>query len=131
MSLHADLYPARLALADAPACREILSNLGDNARRHARTRIDLVVETDDDVVRARVLDDGPGLQGGSRTEVFDRFVSLDGRGGSGLGLPIARALATAMGGDLGYDDGFVLSLPAHADRAVSGPAAESTVGPDT
>ena len=131
VSLHADLYPARLALADAPACREILSNLGDNARRHARTRIDLVVETDDDVVRARVLDDGPGLQGGSRTEVFDRFVSLDGRGGSGLGLPIARALATAMGGDLGYDDGFVLSLPAHADRAVPGPAAESTVGPDT
>jgi two-component system, OmpR family, sensor kinase len=45
--------------------------------------------------------------------VFERFVSLDGQGGSGLGLPIARTLARAQGGELEYrDDAFVLALPA-------------------
>ena len=59
----------------------------------------------------RVSDDGPGVPEDARERVFDRFVSLDSRGGSGLGLPIARALARAMRGELGYEDGFVLTLP--------------------
>jgi signal transduction histidine kinase len=57
-----------------------------------------------------------------RHRVFERFVSADGRGGSGLGLPVARGLARAMDGDLYYDDGFVVTLPA------VGPA---TTGKDT
>lgn len=96
---------------DAGSCEEILSNLGDNARRHATSRIDLSVTQDADHVRVRVSDDGPGVSDDARERVFGRFVSLDGRGGSGLGLPIARALARAMHGELSYDDGFVLTLP--------------------
>ncbi len=46
-----------------------------------------------------------------REQVFERFASLDGQGGSGLGLPIAGALARAMGGDLVYEAGFVIRLP--------------------
>ena len=44
--------------------------------------------------------------------IFQRFVSLDGLGGCGLGLPIARDVARACGGELVYrDGGFVLCVP--------------------
>jgi two-component system OmpR family sensor kinase len=44
---------------------------------------------------------------------FQRFVSLDGRGGSGLGLPIARGIVEAHRGGLVYVGGsFVIRLPA-------------------
>jgi signal transduction histidine kinase len=51
-----------------------------------------------------VLDDGPGLAAGEEEDVFARFHrGRAGRGGSapgtGLGLPIARELMRAWGGD--------------------------------
>ncbi|HVE47473.1 MAG TPA: PAS domain-containing sensor histidine kinase [Acidimicrobiales bacterium] len=101
--------PAQL---DPDAVREILSNLLDNARRHAVHRIDVIVEAAPDNVEIRVADDGPGLAADMVERAFQRFVSLDGRGGSGLGLPIARALARAHGGELTYEGhAFVLRLP--------------------
>ncbi len=48
---------------------------------------------------------------GFEERAFERFVSLDGEGGSGLGLPIARGLAQAHGGDAYYDGAFVVRLP--------------------
>jgi two-component system, OmpR family, sensor kinase len=64
-------------------------------------------------VALRIADDGPGLPADGADRVFERFVSLDGQGGSGLGLPIARTLARAQGGELSWRDGaFVLELPA-------------------
>ena len=109
--------PPPLAL-DAGSCTEILSNLGDNARRHARSRIACTVEATPDAVRVRVSDDGPGVPEQAREQVFERFVSLDRRGGSGLGLPIARGLARALGGELAYAEGFVLTLPRAATSSL-------------
>lgn len=60
------------------------------------------------LVRARgtaieVLDDGPGLAPGEEDEVFGRFhrgrAGRTGASGTGLGLPIARELMRAWGGD--------------------------------
>ncbi|MFA9445998.1 ATP-binding protein [Egicoccus sp. AB-alg6-2] len=97
---------------DADAIRELLANLLDNARRHAATRIEVVVSDASDAVTVTVADDGPGLPTGSEERVFERFTSLDGRGGSGLGLPIARQIARTHGGGLAYSDGaFRLRLP--------------------
>ncbi|MFT2689929.1 sensor histidine kinase [Clavibacter zhangzhiyongii] len=74
-------------------------------------------------VRITVADDGPGVPDADRERIFDRLVRLDdGRdrhvGGAGLGLPIARALARAQGGDLvclpsvpGAGARFRLTLP--------------------
>ncbi|WP_336921292.1 PAS domain-containing sensor histidine kinase [Aquipuribacter sp. SD81] len=122
------------ALADRAACEEVLSNLGDNARRHARTTVRYEVSARDGCVVVAVRDDGPGVAPEHRDLVFERFASLDGRGGSGLGLPIARGLARAMGGDLVCDGGFVLSLPAQGattpERPGRGEGRSSTVPSD-
>lgn len=51
----------------------------------------------------RVMDTGQGVPDGDRERIFDRFVRLsDSRhgGGTGLGLPISRAIVRADGGDL-------------------------------
>ena len=101
---------------DAGSCQEIISNLADNARRHARSRICFQLSGGEGAVVLRVVDDGPGVPEPDRERVFERFVSLDARGGSGLGLPIARGLAQAMHGDLRYEDGFVLTLAAASAR---------------
>ncbi len=117
-----DRLPAPI---DPLEIQEVLANLLDNARRHAESTIVVRVALEDDTARIVVQDDGPGVAPEARRLVFERFATLDGRGGSGLGLPIARAMARGHGGDLDYeDDGFVLTLPmAPQRRAAAGPAA--------
>ncbi|MDP9070454.1 MAG: PAS domain S-box protein, partial [Actinomycetota bacterium] len=105
---------------DPDVVREILANLLDNARRHARSAIEVSLTSSGSTVEVCVGDDGPGLAPEVLDRAFQRFVSLDGKGGTGLGLPIARGLAEAHGGTLHYEDGrFVLRLPVppstHAD----------------
>ena len=97
---------------DAESIREAVSNLLDNARRHAARTIVVKVEAVTDTLRIEVADDGPGVRPDERELIFERFVSLDDRGGSGLGLPIARGVARAHGGDLVYTGtAFVLTVP--------------------
>ncbi len=110
--LRTDHLPEDPPEVDPHAVKEIVANLLDNARRHASSRMELTVGMADGQVEIRVADDGPGVDEAMTERIFERFVSLDGRGGSGLGLPIARALARSHGGDLFYRDRrFVLCLP--------------------
>jgi signal transduction histidine kinase len=52
-----------------------------------------------------IADRGPGLDGDLKVRALDRFWRLDAsRPGTGLGLPIARALAEASGGSLTLSD---------------------------
>jgi PAS domain S-box-containing protein len=115
----ADGCPMGAADLDPGAVEEILGNLLDNARRHAVGRIGLLIRGSGETLEVRVTDDGPGMTGDEAERAFERFVSLDGRGGSGLGLPIAQTLARAHGGELTYeehgDKAFVLRLPLSAD----------------
>lgn len=98
---------------DPAATAEALANVLHNACRHATRRVVIEAFVDRSHVVLAVADDGPGLPPGAEDLAFGRFVSLDGAGGSGLGLPIARALARQQGGDLAYrDKRFLLSLPA-------------------
>jgi two-component system OmpR family sensor kinase len=115
--------PAR---ADPTRVAQILSNLLDNARRHTPPggRIVIDVQQRDGVAQLTVTDTGPGIPDADRERIFERLVRLDtGRardhGGAGLGLPIARALARAHGGDLtclSHQGGaqFRLTIPAGA-----------------
>lgn len=109
--------------ADPHRVGQILANLLDNARRHtpAGGRITVHVEVLGPVAHLVVSDTGEGIEPADRERVFDRLVRLDAsrdrdHGGAGLGLPIARALARAHGGDLVCEprgDGaqFRLTLP--------------------
>ncbi|MEB3048859.1 HAMP domain-containing sensor histidine kinase [Mycolicibacter sp. MYC123] len=118
--------------ADPTRVAQILSNLLDNARRHTPPGGSVVVD-----VRCRagsaeitVTDTGTGIGAEDAERIFDRLVRLDTdrgrqRGGAGLGLPIARALAGAHGGRLScvaHDGGarFQLVLPLRAEQP--GPA---------
>lgn len=93
---------------DPASMREALANLLDNARRHARSRVDVALSVEATDIVVRVRDDGDGVPEGAVDSIFERFVSLDGRGGSGLGLPIARAIVSAHGGSLAYERGAFL-----------------------
>jgi signal transduction histidine kinase len=101
--------PAR-TLADAPALRRVLRNLGDNAARHADSTIALGARPRDHAtIMITVDDDGPGIPAPDRDRVLQRFVRLDqsrGRddGGSGLGLAIAHQLVHAHHGQLTLTD---------------------------
>src|SRR5581483_534259 len=101
-----------LVVVDPEATSEILSNLLDNARRHAAAVIEVRVTSGKERLIVEVTDDGPGLPSGAETQAFDRFVTLDGQGGTGLGLAIARELAQRQDGDLTYaGKTFVVNLP--------------------
>jgi signal transduction histidine kinase len=89
--------------------RRLVANLVDNAVRHAAAsvRVSLAVGHDPSGGQAvlDVADDGPGIPTEHHRTVFDRFTRLDharprDTGGSGLGLPIARDIATEHGGTL-------------------------------
>ncbi|MET9336377.1 HAMP domain-containing sensor histidine kinase [Nonomuraea sp. NPDC003804] len=98
----------------------LLTNLLDNAERHAETSIQVSVAAGRDAM-LEVLDDGAGIAPDQREIVFRRFTRLDASrnrdaGGTGLGLPIAREIARAHGGTLKIADSlvgarFVLHLP--------------------
>jgi signal transduction histidine kinase len=109
-------HPPRTPLdVDGESLREALSNLLDNARRHAAHLVTVEVGTSEGTARIVVSDDGGGVPEENRERVFERFASLDDEGGSGLGLPIARGVARAHGGDLVYTGrAFELTLPISA-----------------
>jgi signal transduction histidine kinase len=117
VTIKADLGGRPFVVIDPDATREALANLLDNARRHAVGRIEVIARFVGDEVEIAVGDDGPGLPVGDEGRAFGRFVTLDGKGGSGLGLPIARAYIERQGGHLFYDHGrFVIRLPANGPR---------------
>ncbi|MDB5580284.1 MAG: hypothetical protein JWR80_5460 [Bradyrhizobium sp.] len=88
-------------LADRLAISEIAMNLLDNAIRYIDRggTIDVSVFRAGDIVGVRIEDDGPGIPPDQYEMVFRRFHRLrrdQNVPGSGLGLPIVRALADAL-----------------------------------
>jgi two-component system OmpR family sensor kinase len=112
--------PLSPLVVDGESLREALSNLLDNARRHAAQLVTVEVSAGAETVRITVADDGPGVPPENRERVFERFASLDDKGGSGLGLSIARGVARAHGGDLVYTgQAFEVILPVPREAAVA------------
>ncbi|MEU5594978.1 HAMP domain-containing sensor histidine kinase [Streptomyces sp. NPDC020298] len=106
----------------APALLErIVSPLLTNAVRYARSRVTVSARQGPGGVRIHVTDDGPGVPAAFVDELFQpgrRADPDDGHDGAGLGLPLARRLARAVGGEVSHDPGytsgarFLADLPA-------------------
>ncbi len=95
--------PPRLTLKLRPdAARRAITNLVDNARRHAG-RVSLAAEAEERAVMVLVDDDGPGIAPARRESVFRPFES-GAEGGTGLGLTIARDIVRAHGGEIMLED---------------------------
>jgi two-component system osmolarity sensor histidine kinase EnvZ len=86
----------------AEAVKRAITNLVDNARRHAG-QVMLSAVARGRSVLVNVDDDGPGIAAERREDVFRPFES-DSTGGTGLGLTIARDIVRAHGGDISLED---------------------------
>ena len=96
-------------LGDPLRLGQIFANLLDNARHATPPGGAITVDLGgtDGWVTATVSDTGTGVPAADRERIFKRFTRLDSSrsratGGAGLGLPIARGLARAHGGDPVY-----------------------------
>jgi signal transduction histidine kinase len=108
---------AVIVSGDADQLTRLISNLLDNAIRHADSRVVVAVSVDGNDALVRVADDGPGVAAADRERIFERFVRLDTArtrttqpGGAGLGLSIARDIATAHQGTLTLTGSSVFEL---------------------
>ncbi|MDE2516913.1 MAG: HAMP domain-containing protein, partial [Rhodospirillales bacterium] len=85
------------------AMRRAITNLVDNARRHARHVEIAAIRPGPHAVIVTVEDDGPGIPPERRESVFRPFES-GAAGGTGLGLTIARDIVRAHGGEIALKD---------------------------
>jgi signal transduction histidine kinase len=111
--------------ADSKRVQQVVRNLLENARKYGGDQVLVEGFAHGEQYVLVVSDNGPGVPDGSAHQIFDHFEQLskgDARSSSGigLGLPIARRLARAMGGDVWYErrfptgSRFCFSLPTKA-----------------
>lgn len=106
-----DVAPnVREVYADRMRIRQILTNLLENALKHAPPSGHIVVGAAQDERFAEffVQDDGPGIDPAHSDVIFERFVRLDDSrtrktGGSGVGLAIAKELTEMHGGTIAVE----------------------------
>jgi two-component system OmpR family sensor kinase len=104
--------------------RSLINNLVDNALRYAppQSEVTVSVRQADSTVELLVTDSGPGIPPEERSRVFERFqrVASDPTRGSGLGLPIAKAVVERHQGSITLED-------AHPERSPPGLAVRVTL----
>jgi signal transduction histidine kinase len=108
LAIDTDISPTRL-IGDPLSTSRVIRNLLDNAVRHAKSRIEIDVQSRNGNAILTVGDDGPGIAAAERDRVFGRFVRLDSDrsrtgGGSGLGLAIVAEVVSAHHGTVTIDD---------------------------
>ncbi|OGQ88269.1 MAG: hypothetical protein A2289_22905 [Deltaproteobacteria bacterium RIFOXYA12_FULL_58_15] len=118
IGLDIDETPARVVITETAFAR-IVSNLIQNAVQAAPdsdARVFVRLKTSVLSCTVEVEDNGPGVPLQSSERIFTPYVTLNGQGGSGIGLSTARSLAERARGSLVLgpsDEGarFVLELP--------------------
>ena len=108
VDLGADAPPALLVNGSPSELRSMVANLVDNALRYAppNTAVTVSLRDTEGAVELAVVDAGPGIPSDQRERVLRRFQRVEGdaSAGSGLGLPIAKAIAERHRGDLRLGD---------------------------
>jgi signal transduction histidine kinase len=108
VDLGAEAPPAMLVTGRASELRSLVANLVDNALRYApsQSAVTVSLRQANGAVELAVEDAGPGIPAQQRQRVLERFqrVAGDSTSGSGLGLPIAKAIAERHRGNLVLSD---------------------------
>jgi two-component system, OmpR family, sensor histidine kinase KdpD len=110
--------------ADPVLVAQVLSNLLDNAMQYSPGPIDLQVHASHGHMQVRVNDRGDNITAAQQEHIFQPYARGDQSGarGSGLGLALCRAIATAHGGTLthaarpGGGNCFTLCLPVNPQQ---------------
>ena len=126
--------------ADPKRVQQVVRNLMENDRKYGGEQVLVEGFGYGDHYVVVVADNGPGVPDTSVERIFEHFEQLskgDARSSSGigLGLPIARRLARAMGGDVWYErrfptgSRFCFSLPlTPGEKAADGQKAKAQGG---
>lgn len=106
VDVHIDMddVPVKIFLKPL-AFKRCISNIINNAAKYAEN-VWVSLYREDDIVRIRIEDNGPGIDESLYEEVFRPFYRVDSSrnsetGGVGLGLPIALDIVNAHGGHIG------------------------------
>jgi signal transduction histidine kinase len=104
-AIELDAGDAVWAVADPDGVAQVVRVLLDNALRFAPagTAVEVQLTSADGTCVIAVSDGGPGVPASEREQIFERFrrgTQTGGEGGFGLGLAIAREVATRMDGDV-------------------------------
>ena len=111
--LEIEVDPAQLNVTLSAMCRNSLEAIGHKG--HVEIHLD---GSDEEVIRIRVSDDGPGIEPDQRRHLFDPFYSARQAGrGLGFGLSKAWRIVTNHGGRIEVEDNsgggaaFTVALP--------------------
>lgn len=120
-------------LMDSDRIQQVLMNLLINARDALAEQpgvIEIHTDRDDDHLRVRIKDNGPGISKDDQARIFEPFYSTKAPGaGTGLGLSVCRDIIQSHGGHLKIDSEsgqgaeFTILLPW---TAASEPTQETT-----
>jgi signal transduction histidine kinase len=96
--------PVQVAV-ESNVVERILSPLLENSARYAQRQITVAIAAVNGEVVFEIRDDGPGISREARESIFDAGFRetashSDAHAGAGLGLPLARRLARAAGGEV-------------------------------
>jgi len=143
LTLEMGAMPPIVVQGDRSWLRELFANFLDNAVKYtpAGGRVSITCQVEPAEVRISVADTGIGIAEDQHERIFDRFYRADSSrsretGGSGLGLSIARWIATAHGGSirlhsaLGAGSTFTVTLPLASPAQPHEPTAPAAGGPD-
>ena len=115
-----------MAAIDKEAITKVLSNLLNNALKYARHTITIDLFQDEADFTVRIVSDGEKIPEASSQQIFEPFYQVEKkkdtvRMGVGIGLPLARSLATLHKGRLYLDieqpeNTFVLTIPLNKEE---------------
>lgn len=116
--------PVPKVLGDRDRLDQVLTNLLDNAVKYSPrgATVTIALRETEGTVECRVIDHGPGIPTEQLERIFGKFQQVEAggrekKGGTGLGLPIARALVQEHGGNLwaeseaGQGSRFIFRIP--------------------